>query len=51
VTKNGEPKVENRLVKQVSDTFQKLRLKALALLSTLLQHVQSVLAKKPGSNS
>jgi hypothetical protein len=43
--------VENRLVKQVSDTFQKLRLKVSAQLSTLLQLVQSVLEKKPGSNS
>jgi hypothetical protein len=43
--------VENRLVKQVKDTFLLLQLKVLARLSTLLQLVQSVLAKKPGSNS
>jgi hypothetical protein len=43
--------VENRLVKQVSDTFQKLRLKVSALLSTLQQRVRNVLAKKPGNNS
>jgi hypothetical protein len=38
--------VENRLVKQVSDTFQKLRSKVSALLSTLLQLVQSVREKR-----
>jgi hypothetical protein len=51
VTKNGEPKVENRLVKQVSDTFQKLRSKVSALLSTLQQRVRNALAKKPENNS
>jgi len=50
-TRNGEPKVENRLAKQVSDTFQKLRSKVSALLNTLRQRVQSVLGKKPESNS
>jgi hypothetical protein len=50
-TRNGEPKVENRLAKQVSDTFQKLRLKVSALLSTLRQRVRNVLAKKPDNNS
>ena len=49
--KTGEPKVVKNLLKQVSDTFQALRLKVSALLSTLLQLVRSVLAKKPGSNS
>jgi hypothetical protein len=34
VTKNGEPKVENRLLKQVKDIYRKLRLKLSALLST-----------------
>jgi hypothetical protein len=43
--------VENRLVKQVKDTFLKLRSKASALLSTLQQRVQNALAKKPGNNS
>jgi hypothetical protein len=43
--------VENRLVKQVSDTFQKLRSKVSALLSTLQQRVRNVLAKKPDNNS
>jgi hypothetical protein len=35
----------------VSDTFQKLRSKVSALLSTLRQRVRNVLAKKPGNNS
>jgi hypothetical protein len=35
----------------VSDTFLKLQLKVLALLSMLLQRVRNALAKKPGSNS
>jgi len=43
--------VESRLQKLVSDTFQKLRSKVSALLSTLQQHVQNVLVKKPGNNS
>jgi hypothetical protein len=43
--------VENRLAKQVSDTFQKLRSKVSALLNTLRQRVQNVLAKKPDNNS
>jgi len=43
--------VENRLAKQVKDTFQKLQSKASALLSTLRQRVQNALAKKPGSSS
>jgi hypothetical protein len=49
--KNGEPKVVKNLLIQVKDTFLLLQLKVLARLSTLLQLVQSVLAKKPGSNS
>ena len=51
MTKNGEPRVENRLVKQVKDTFQKLRSKVLALLNMLLQLARSVLANKPGISS
>jgi len=43
--------VENRLAKQVSDTFQKLRSKASALLSMLRQRVQNALAKKQENNS
>jgi hypothetical protein len=43
--------VENRLVKLASDTFQKLRLKVSALLSTLQQRVRNALAKKPENNS
>jgi hypothetical protein len=43
--------VENRLAKQVSDTFQKLRSKVSALLSTLRQRGQSEQAKKPENNS
>jgi hypothetical protein len=43
--------VENRLVKLASDTFQALRLKVSALLSTLQQRVRNVLAKKPENNS
>ena len=43
--------MENRLVKLVSDTFQKLRSKVSALLSTLQQRVRNVLAKKPENNS
>ncbi len=43
--------VENRLVKQVSDTFQKLRSRVSALLSTLRQRVQNALAKKQENNS
>jgi len=43
--------VENRLVKLASDTFQKLRSKVSALLSTLQQRVRNVLAKKPENNS
>jgi hypothetical protein len=43
--------VANRLVKLVSDTFQKLRSKASALLSTLRQRVQNVRAKPPENNS
>jgi len=43
--------VENRLAKQVKDIFLKLRSKASALLNTLRQRVQNVLAKKPGSSS
>ena len=43
--------MENRLVKQVSDTFQKLRSKVSALVSTLRQRVQNALAKKPKNNS
>ena len=39
------------LLKRVNDTYLKLRLKASALLSTLLQRVRNALAKKPGSNS
>ena len=39
------------LLKQVSDTFLKLQLKASALLSMLLQRVRNALAKKPGSSS
>jgi hypothetical protein len=35
VTKNGEQKVVKNLLKQVSDTFQALRSKVSALLSTL----------------
>ncbi len=50
-TKNGEPKVVKNLLKQVSDTFLKLRLKVSALLSTLRQRVRNVLAKKPENNS
>ena len=41
----------NRLVKLVSDIFQKLRSKLSALLSTLQRLVQNVRAKLPGSNS
>jgi len=51
VTKSGEPKVENRLAKQVNDTFQKLQSKALALVSMLQQRVQNARAKKPENNS
>jgi hypothetical protein len=51
VTKNGEPKVANALLTQVKDTFQALRLKVSALLSTLRQRVQNALAKKPENNS
>ena len=43
--------MENRLAKQVNDTFQKLRSKASALLSTLRQRVQNALAKKQENNS
>ena len=43
--------MENRLVKLVSDTFQKLRSKVSALVSTLQQRVRNVLAKKPENNS
>ena len=39
------------LLKQGNDTFLKLQLKASALLSTLLQRVRNVLAKKPENNS
>ena len=39
------------LLKQVNDTYLKLRLKASVLLSTLLQRVRNALAKKPGSSS
>ena len=42
--------MENRLVKQVSDTFLKLRSKASALLSTLQQRVQNALVRNPESN-
>jgi len=51
VTKNGEPKVVKNLLKRVSDTFQALRSKVSALLSTLRQRVRNVLAKKPDNNS
>ena len=50
MTKNGEPKVENHLVKQVKDTFQKLRLKISVLLSTLRQRVQNALVKQKDSS-
>jgi hypothetical protein len=43
--------VENRLAKQVSDTFQKLRSKVSALLSMLRQRGQNVKEKQQESNS
>lgn len=41
----------NALLTRVNGIFQSLRSKLSALLSTLRQLVQNVLAKKPGSNS
>ncbi len=41
----------NHLVKLVKDTFQKLRSKLSALLSTLVQRLRSAVAKLKGSNS
>jgi len=43
--------VANDLLTQAKDTFLKLQSKLSALLSTLRQRVQNVLAKKPESNS
>jgi hypothetical protein len=42
--------VENRLVKQVSDTFQKLRSKVSALLSMPRQLVQNALEKRQANS-
>ena len=39
------------LLKRVNDTFLKLQLKVLVLLSMLRQHVQNALAKLRGNNS
>jgi hypothetical protein len=43
--------VANALLTQAKDTFLKLQLKLLALLNTLQQRVQNVLAKLKGSSS
>jgi len=43
--------VVNALLTQVKDTFLKLQSKLSALLSTLRQRVQNVLAKLRGNNS
>jgi len=46
-----DKKWKTRRLTQVKDIFQKLRSKVSALLSTLRQRVQNVLAKKPENNS
>jgi hypothetical protein len=43
--------VVKNLLKQVSDTFQRLQLKVSQLLSTLRQHAQNVLARLRGNSS
>jgi len=43
--------VVKNLLTRVSDTFLKLQLRVLALLSTLQQHVQNAWAKLRGNNS
>jgi hypothetical protein len=43
--------VANDHLTQAKDTYRKLLSKLSALLSTLRQRVQNVLAKKPGNNS
>jgi hypothetical protein len=47
----GEPKVANRLQKLARDIYLKLLLSLSVLLSTLLQLVQSELAKRQANNS
>ena len=47
----GVLSLASRLVKLVKDTFQKLRSKLSALLSTLAQRLRSAVAKLKGSNS
>jgi hypothetical protein len=43
-------KVSQKLLEQVSGAYQWMRLKALALLSVLLQHLKNLLAKLRGNN-